>query len=70
MLGLYPTTWVSITSSGLFSASPNLQKNDTIIVHIEAYDGLLVSVPWTITIKVIYDPPVGDHLVDKKVRVG
>ena len=38
---------------------------------IEAFDGALVSTPWTIKVIVIYDPPVaGDILVDQKVKVG
>ena len=38
---------------------------------IEAFDGAVVSTPWTIKVIVIYDPPVaGDVLVDQKVKVG
>jgi hypothetical protein len=38
---------------------------------IEAFDGALVSAPWTIKVIVIYDPPAaGDVLVDQKVKVG
>jgi hypothetical protein len=31
---------------------------------LEAFDGAMVSIEWVITIKVTYDPPVGDTLVD------
>ena len=38
---------------------------------IEAFDGAMVSTPWTIKVIVIYDPPVaGGALVDQKVKVG
>jgi hypothetical protein len=40
-------------------------------VSIEAFDGAVVSTPWTIKVIVIYDPPVAaDTLVDQKVKVG
>lgn len=70
--GLNPYTWITMTQSGLFSASPNLQQNDYVTVYIEAFDGALASlVPTTVNVNVIYDPPVPvDHLVDQKVKVG
>ena len=38
---------------------------------IEAYDGAIVSTPWTIKVIVIYDPPVAsDKVFDQKVKVG
>ena len=37
---------------------------------IEAFDGAMVSTPWTIKVIVIYDPPVGEPLADQKVKVG
>ena len=37
---------------------------------LEAFDGAMVSLEWVITIDVTYDPPVGDTLVDQKVKVG
>ena len=40
-------------------------------MSIEAFDGAVVSTPWTIKVNVIYDPPVsGDTLVDQQVKVG
>ena len=40
-------------------------------MSIEAFDGAVVSTPWTIKVIVLYDPPVaGDTLVDQKVKVG
>lgn len=38
---------------------------------IEAFDGAMISAPWTIKLIVIYDPPVpSDKVVDQKVKVG
>jgi hypothetical protein len=69
--GTLPPPWITLTPAGLFEASPEILHNDTLYVVIEAFDGAIVSTPWTIKVIVIYDPPVpSDTLVDQKVKVG
>ena len=66
-----PAPWITLTPDGLFEASPEIKQNKTFNVAIEAFDGAMVSIPWTIKVIVIYDPPVaGGAPVDQKVKVG
>ena len=65
--GTLPPPWITLTPAGHFEGSPEIMQNDVLYVTIEAFDGALVSTPWTIKVIVIYDPPVAtDTLVDQK----